>query len=173
LSYLQKGEAATAAAGLGSGISLTTSCSLDICTSSSLESRGNSSSRNAEVGGHPTITTLRAGGGGAITALTAVACSEGGGNVLGIKAGLGGRSVGTSKLDDESETIKVDDVGGGYVTIDKSSVVGGSGGDSPRVSTTRRNRYHLIVHLPSRRFRWCRRYIFGMQGPPHAEKNLS
>jgi hypothetical protein len=125
-------------AGLGSEISLTTSSSLDICTSSS---RGNSSSNKAEAGGHSGITTSTGGGGGTITASTAAA-GDGGGGVLGIEAGLGGRSVGTSKLDDESGTIEVGDVGGGStkdgddVTIGTSSesvVVGG--GASSRVST--------------------------------------
>ena len=121
-------------AGLGSEISLTTSSSLNMCTSSSW---GNSSSNKAEAGGHSGITTSTGGGGGTITASTAAAGGDGGGGgVLGIEAGLGGRSVGTSKLDDESETIKVDNVGGGStkdsddVTIGTSSesvVVGGSG----------------------------------------------
>ena len=85
-------------AGLGSEITLTTSSSLNICTSSS---RGNSSSNNAEAGGQCGITTSTAGGGGTITALTAAAGNGGAGTgVHGIEAGLGGRSVGTSNLDD-------------------------------------------------------------------------
>ena len=67
----------------------------------------------AEAGGHSGITTSTAGGGGsAITASTAAAGGDGGGGGLGIEAGLGGRSVGTSKLDDGSKPIEVDDIGG-------------------------------------------------------------
>ena len=82
-------------------VSLTTSSSLDICTSSS---GGNSSSNKAEAGGNSSITPSTADGGGTITA----ASGDGGGGVLEIEAGLGGRSVGTSKFEDESETIEVD-----------------------------------------------------------------
>ena len=128
--------------GLGCEIASTTSCSLDICISTSVVSQASSLLNNAEAGGHFAITTLTAGGGGAVTASTGAGGSDGGGAVLGIETGVGGRSVGTSKLDDESETIGVDDVGVGStkdnddVTIDTSSeslIV--DGGESSRVST--------------------------------------
>ena len=77
--------------GLGSKIASTTPSSLDIGTSSSLVSQGNVSSNYAEAGGCSGIMTSTA--------------SDGGG-VLGIETGVAGSegcSVGTSKLDDESE----------------------------------------------------------------------
>ena len=99
-----------------------------------------SSLNKAEAGGHSGITTSTAdGGSSAITASAAAAGGDDGGGVFGIEieAGLGGRSVRTSKLDDESETIEVDDIGGdtmndGDVIIDTSSesVVLGGGGSS-------------------------------------------
>lgn len=70
--------------GLGSETASTTSPSLDIYTSSSLESRANSSSNNAEAGGYFAITILTAGGGDVITALTAGG-GDGGGSVLQLK----------------------------------------------------------------------------------------
>jgi len=59
-----------------------------MCTSSSLVSQDSSSSNNADGGGHSGITTSTAADDG---------------SVLGIESRVGGRSVGTSKLDDESE----------------------------------------------------------------------
>jgi hypothetical protein len=79
-------------------LSLTISSSPDNCTSPSVVSRTNSSSNNA---GHSTITISTAVGGG----------GDGGG-VLGIETRVGGRSVRTSELDDESETIKVEEASG-------------------------------------------------------------
>jgi hypothetical protein len=78
-------------------LSLTISSSPDNCTSPFMVSRTN----NANAGGHSTITTSTAVGGG----------GDGGG-VLGIETRAGGRSVGTSELDDESETIKVEEASG-------------------------------------------------------------
>jgi hypothetical protein len=81
------------------------------------------------------ITTSTGGGGGTITSSTAAdrGGDGGGGGMLGIETSVGGRSVGTSNLDDESEPIELKEVGEGStkdddVTIDtssESSVVGG------------------------------------------------
>jgi len=69
--FRTEGRGEDSEVGLASEISLTTSSSLNICTSSS---RGNSSLNKAEAGGHSGITTSTAGGGGtAITASTAAA----------------------------------------------------------------------------------------------------
>lgn len=138
ISASAEGRGDESEAGFGFKIASTSSCSLDICTSSSLVSRGNLSSNKAEARRHSGITTSTAGG-GTITASTGSGSGGGGGSMFRIEAGLGGRSVGTYKLDDESEMMEVGDVGGGSakddddITIDASSVVGG--GDSSRAST--------------------------------------
>jgi len=59
---------------LGSEISLTAPSSLNICTSSS---RGNSSSKNVDAGGHCGITTSTADGGGTIATSTAAGDGSG------------------------------------------------------------------------------------------------
>ena len=73
-------------------------------------------SNNAEAGGQSAI------------AVSAIA--EGGAVVLSVETGVGGRSVGTSKFDDTSEPIKVEEVGGGddvNTVVSSERAVGGSG----------------------------------------------
>ena len=75
-------------AGVGSRASSPVS---SICTSPFTVSQGNSSSNKLDAGGHITASTGAGGGGW--------------GSVLRTEAGVGGRSVGTSKLDDTSNPI--------------------------------------------------------------------
>jgi len=94
--------------GLGSGACSSVSSLTDICISTSVVSlgNGNSSSNNAEAGGHSAIAVSTAGDG------------DRGDGVLEVEAGVGGRSVGTSTLDGASEPIEVEEVGGGSMKDD-------------------------------------------------------
>jgi len=64
--------------------------------------------------------------------------------VLGIEAGLRGRSVGICKLDDESETMEVDI--GGSSTKDDDDVTIDTSSESPMVAT--RQKHEVLQEKP-------------------------
>ena len=74
-------------------LSLTIASSPENCTSPSVVSQTNSLSNNTNAGGYSTITTSTAVGGG----------------VLQVETRVGGHSVRTSELDNESEATKVEE----------------------------------------------------------------